>query len=140
MAVRQIKIPFAAWRKERYPSFMSLVKITNATRGTGLAGKAAIADSPRTRRRGLLGSRELPDGEGLLIIPCRQVHTFGMQYPIDVVFVDGSFKVRRSCKGLKPRRLSPFVIASRAVLELPAGKIAETGTEVGDLLQLLELE
>ena len=111
------------------------MKIANASRDRVLAERVGLADTPAARRRGLLGSRELSGEEGLLIIPCRQVHTFGMKYPIDVIFLDASWRVRRYCKGLKPWRLSPFVISSKSVLELPAGKIDETETEIGDVLR-----
>jgi hypothetical protein len=117
---------------------MRTVKIVNKTRGTVIAEKASVADTAGTRRRGLLGSRELPNGEGLLILPCRQVHTFGMKYPIDLVFISRSFGVRHCVRGLRPWRLSPFIISSGAVLELPEGRIEESLTEIGDLLQLME--
>lgn len=119
---------------------MRYMKIVNLTRGTILAERAAVADTSASRGKGLLGSRELADGEGLLIIPCRQVHTLGMKYPIDVIFVGDSWKARRCLEGLKPWRLSPFIIASRAVLELPAGKTRQTGTETDDLLAALPIQ
>jgi len=113
------------------------VKLVNLTRGTVLAERAAVAETPGTRRRGLLGTGSLPDGCGLLIVPCRNVHTLGMRYPIDVVFIDESWTVRRVVHGLKPARLSPLVIRARAVLELPSGRAAATGTAAGDLLDVL---
>ncbi len=115
------------------------VKIVNLTRDEVLAEKAAVAETPGSRRRGLLRTDSLPDGGGLLIVPCRNVHTFGMRYPIDVVFVDESWTVRRIVHGMKPGRLSPLVLDSRAALELPAGKAAETGTIKGDFLDALPL-
>lgn len=118
---------------------MRYAKIVNLSHAAVLAKRAVIADTSALRRRGLLGCDELPQGSGLIIIPCRQVHTFGMKYPIDVVFLDASWQVRRCAKGLKPWRLSPLVISSRSVLELPAGKISETGTEAGDTLRIVPL-
>jgi uncharacterized membrane protein (UPF0127 family) len=116
---------------------MRYVKLLNLTRNSLLAERALVAETPGSRRRGLLGSFSLPDGEGLLIMPCRQVHTFGMKYPLDVVFVDESWTVSRVVHRLKPGRMSPFVFYSRAALELPAGKAEETGTIKGDLLEAL---
>ncbi|MBN2027903.1 MAG: DUF192 domain-containing protein [Actinobacteria bacterium] len=116
---------------------MREVSIVNLTRGTVLAQRAAVAETPGSRRRGLLGTDSLRDGEGLLILPCRQVHTFGMRYPIDVVFVDKSLTVRRITHRMRPGRLGTLVLSSRAVLEIPAAKAEETGTQRGDALDFL---
>jgi uncharacterized membrane protein (UPF0127 family) len=116
---------------------MRQVKLVNLTRDTVLAERAAVAETPASRRRGLMGTESLSDGQGLVIIPCRHVHTFGMKYAIDIAFVDASWTVRRVVHNLKPGRLSPLVLKGRAVLELPAGKVEETGTEKGDMLDTL---
>jgi len=116
---------------------MRRVRLVNLTRNTVLAERAAVAETPATRRRGLLGAPSLPDGQGLVIIPCRHIHTIGMKYSIDVAFVDASWTVRRVVHNLKPGRLSPLVLKGRVVLELPAGKMEETGTEKGDMLDAL---
>ena len=118
---------------------MREMRIVNRTRGTVLAERAAIAETPHARRRGLLGTDFLDDGAGILIMPCRQVHTFGMRYPIDVIFIDDSWKVKRITRRMKPRRLSCIVPASRAVIELPAARADETGTRVGDVLAAVPL-
>jgi uncharacterized membrane protein (UPF0127 family) len=123
-----------------YPSCMRHVRLVNLTNGGILANRAGVADTPASRRRGLLGTESLPEGEGLIIVPCRNVHTIGMKYPIDVVFVDESWAVKRVVHGLKPGRLSPLVFNSRAVLELPAGVAAATGTVKGDQLDALPLD
>jgi uncharacterized membrane protein (UPF0127 family) len=116
---------------------MRQVRLVNLTRNTVLAERAAVAETPATRRRGLLGTPSLPEGQGLLITPCRHIHTMGMKYAIDVAFVDASWTVRRVVHNLKPGRLSPLVLRSRVVLELPAGKAEESGTEKGDMLEAL---
>lgn len=119
---------------------MRQVKLVNLTRNTVLADRAAVAETPFSRRRGLMGTESLPDGQGLVIIPCRHVHTLGMKYAIDIVFVDASWTVRRVVHNLKPGRLSPLVLKGRAVLELPAGRMVETGTERGDMLDALPVD
>jgi uncharacterized membrane protein (UPF0127 family) len=118
---------------------MREVRIVNLTRGTVLAQKATVAETPGSRRRGLLGTDSLDDGEGLLILPCHQVHTFGMRYPIDIIFVDKSWTVKRITHRMRPGRLSALVPLSRAVLELPAAKAAQTGTQKGDALDAVPL-
>ncbi len=111
----------------------------NLSRGTVLAEEAEVAETPSSRRRGLLGREGIPEGGGMLIVPCRQVHTLGMRFPIDVVFLDEALRVVRLVVPLRPGRLSPFVLRSRAVLELPAGVVEETGTEAGDRLDIRTL-
>ena len=60
------------------------VRVVNVTRGSVLAERAGLADAFFARTHGLLGRAALPAGEGLVIRPCRQVHTIGMAFPIVV--------------------------------------------------------
>jgi hypothetical protein len=55
-----------------------------------------------------------------------------MRFPIDVVFVSADGKVVGLVPELPPCRIGPIVREASFVLELPAGTIAETGTQVGD--------
>ncbi len=105
----------------------------NRTRGLELA-VARVAASRSERRRGLLGSASLQEGEGLLIQPCRSVHTMGMAYPIDVLFLAGDGCVVKAAS-LPPGRITWPVMAARCALELPAGAIAKSSTRVGDILE-----
>lgn len=93
------------------------------------------AESMASRMVGLLGKPELPAGAGLLIVPCNQVHTFGMKFVIDVVFLDSSQRILKICHNLKPWRLSPLVWRAKAVLELRAGEAATL--QVGNLLHIV---
>ena len=69
------------------------LKIWNQTRSTLLGAEVEVADTSSKRRTGLLNHTCSADGHGLLIIPCEAIHTFGMRFPIDVVFIDGKKKV-----------------------------------------------
>ena len=109
--------------------------VRNRTRGAILASKLQLADTPRARRIGLLKHDKLDAGEGLWIYPTQAIHTFGMKFPIDVVFIDKQMRVRRVYQDLVPYRLTRFVWSARSVLELPSGCLAGTKTEVGDELQ-----
>lgn len=62
----------------------------------------AVAESTFERMRGLLGTRELRAGHGLLIEACGSVHTVGMRYAIDVIFLDRAWQVRRVCRHVRP--------------------------------------
>lgn len=54
------------------------------------------------RMRGLLGRRSLPPGEGLLIVSCGSIHTVGMRFAIDALFLDRLWRVCRVCRNLRP--------------------------------------
>lgn len=93
-----------------------------------------VADGFFTRAKGLLGSRELPEGHGLLIKPCNSVHMLGMSYAIDVVFLSKDMEIVRVIPELKPWRLSPVVKNAYQVLELPVGTISRLGLVPGNRL------
>ena len=70
----------------------------------------------------LLGMAFLPReqaGPGLLIPRCRSVHTFGMRFPLDLVFLDADGRELRRCSAVPPGRVVSEPGAA-AVLELPA--------------------
>src|SRR5438067_6378784 len=111
------------------------VRVLNLTRNTQLAENMQLAGDGRNRRKGLLGRESLPDGEGLWIVPCEAVHTFWMQFPIDLVYLDRRHRVVKTRTNVGPWRLSGCLRA-HSVLELPAGTIHQTRPAPGDLLTL----
>ena len=114
--------------------------VENRSRGTLLGSKVHLADTPHSRRVGLLNHENLEQGEGLWIFPTQAIHTFGMKFSIDVVFLDSSLSVKRVYQSLPPSRLTRFVWRAKSVLELPSGSLAGTGTAVGDKLQFSPCE
>jgi uncharacterized membrane protein (UPF0127 family) len=112
------------------------LRVVNLTAQTELARVADVADSGPKRRRGLLGRSTLADGEGLWIVPCESVHTFGMRFPIDLVYLDRQCRVKRLRSNVPPWRLSACFTA-HSVLELPAGTILITRTSTGDQLEFI---
>jgi uncharacterized protein len=72
------------------------------------------------RLRGLIGRADWPAGVALRLAPCRSVHTFGMRFAVDLVWVDGRGRVVRVDRGVRPWRLRSCR-AARSVLELRAG-------------------
>ena len=101
--------------------------------GLEIATRVSVAGTSALRRKGLLGIDSLAGGRGLWIAPCEAVHTFGMGFPIDVVFLDREFRIKRLITGLRSRRIAVCASAS-SVLELGAGAIEQTGIRVGDRL------
>lgn len=111
-----------------------MMAIVNTARNIILAETIQIAANFWRRLKGLLGTRELPEGEALMIMPCNSVHTFGMKYPIDVIFIGKDNRVLKTVSTMKPGRVSAAVSASY-VVELPAGTLDRTGTCAGDTLE-----
>jgi uncharacterized membrane protein (UPF0127 family) len=114
--------------------------VLNRTRGTTLGSRVHLADTPKSRRIGLLRRELLRPGEGLWIYPTQAIHTFGMRFPIDVVFLDRKLRIKRIYHQLAPFRLTTFVWGAKSVLELPPGSLANTSTTVGDELQISPVE
>ena len=99
--------------------------------GRVVCEQCLVAARPLRRMRGLLGRRQLPSGEGILLRPAASIHTLFMRFPIDVVFLDGNDVVVGIEPEVRPWRLAARKNA-RAVLELPAGECARRGLDVGD--------
>jgi len=93
-----------------------------------------MATTSESRRQGLLKHESLPPGAGLWIAPCEAVHTFGMKFEIDVVYLSKTKKVVKIREKMAKRRISACLWA-HSVLELPAGMAAATGMKVGDQLE-----
>jgi uncharacterized protein len=110
----------------------------NQTRQAYLATALAVADTHWTRLRGLLGTPQgdFRNGCGLWIVPCHGVHTLGMGFPIDVVYLDGTMTVVHIERDLRPWRFSPIRMRAASVLELPSRTAAETRTAVGDKIEI----
>lgn len=111
-------------------------KAFNQTRETYLATDLALANTHWTRFRGLLGraAHDFGNGSGLWITPCRGVHTLGMGFAIDVIYLDRTLKVVDVQSAVKPWRFTPIRLRAASVLELPCHTAAATKTEVGDTI------
>src|SRR5437773_4772482 len=110
--------------------FSSKGQAFNLTRQAYLATALAVADTHWTRLRGLLGlaSSDFRNGSGLWIVPCHGVHTLGMGFPIDVIYLDRSMKVIHIQSDLQPWRFAPVRSNAASVLELPCRTADETKT------------
>ena len=111
-----------------------VVRASNATRGTVLGESIRVADTGLSRIVGLLGERQLSPGDGLLILPCQGVHTWGMMFPIDVLVLDSQWNVLALRRRMRQFRITRIFWKAAAVLELPEGTLDSTLTSVGDTL------
>jgi uncharacterized membrane protein (UPF0127 family) len=111
-----------------------MVQVQNVTRERPLMLQGRLAANSWTRLRGLIGVRQLAEGEGLLIKPCHGVHCMFMSIPIDVVYVDRSDRVVAIDKAMKPWAVGKIYRQSAYVIELPVGAIDGSDTRPGDQL------
>jgi uncharacterized protein len=116
----------------------SSAQARNATRDTCLATSLAVADTHWTRLRGLLGlgSDDFGNGCGLWIIPCHGVHTLGMGFAIDAIYLDWEMNVIHIESKLRPWRVAPVRANAASVLELPCHTATKTETAVGDKIEI----
>jgi uncharacterized membrane protein (UPF0127 family) len=114
------------------------VYVYNKTRETFVATEAVIADGYLRRLVGLLGKtkRWARLGAGLWIVPSRGVHTIGMLFPIDLLFLSKEREVVHIQEYVRPFRVSKVTLRADSVLELPPHTIYRTGTRVGDWLEI----
>ena len=113
-----------------------LLTAINVTRDVRLAECGRIADNFYTRLVGLLRDKTLEYGDGLWIKPCNSIHSIGMRFVFDAVFLDKNLKVVHLVREMKPWRISKMVFSAHSVLELPAGLISQTATMLGDQFEM----
>lgn len=113
---------------------MREVSVIQASSGVSVAERAMVADSWWRRFRGLLGRPALESGQGMLLLGCGSIHTAGMSGAIDIAFLDADGRVVRRYAHLAPWRVGLGGPDATHALELPAGRLEETGTAPGDRL------
>ena len=114
------------------------MKIRIARTGGWLATKAAMAQSFRQRIVGLLGRSELPAGEALVFPSCRSIHTIGMRFAIDVIYLGDSGKVVAVEAACQPGRILAPVWEAHAVVEMCQGAAVAAGLATGDQLEVVD--
>ncbi len=113
---------------------MNVVLINERTQKP-VATQVEIAATRTTRRRGLLGRDHLDQASAMLLAPCTSVHTVGMRFPIDVVFVDRQGYAVKIVRNLRPWRIA-LAAGGRAVIEMAAGSLEWGEVLPGDRLFL----
>jgi uncharacterized protein len=118
------------------------VYVYNKTRETFVATEVDVADSYFTRLIGLLGKtkRWAQLGKGLWIVPSRGVHTIGMLFPIDLIFLSRDKEVVHVEEHVRPFRISNVSLKAMSVLELPPHTIYRSRTQVGDRFEIARLK
>ena len=96
--------------------------------GSVVCRAISIARTRRERVRGLIGRPPLAGSEALLLEKSPQVHTFGMTYPLDVIFCDRDLRVLHVSRAIAPRRVSRWVRGTRYAIEMRAGSVPRSVT------------
>ena len=112
--------------------------VRNTERNSVLGEAIEVASTSVQKVKGLLGRDCLADGQGLLFKHCASLHTFFMQFPIDIIFADRKGKVLKLAHDVRPFKLVAAPLRSFYAIELPSGAIERSGTRVGDHLDLDE--
>jgi uncharacterized membrane protein (UPF0127 family) len=112
------------------------MRIISQKNGCILASRAEVARGLLARLRGLIGRRSFDEGSALIIPGCKQVHTFLMRFPIDVVFADRANRVLLAVQKLAPCRVTRYCRRATCAIELPAGTLAAAGIQPGDILKI----
>lgn len=110
--------------------------VINSDTGDVLAYGLKKADTFWSRFLGLMPCKRLPEGEGMLLTPCQSVHTFFMHFAIDVLYLDLDKQVVAVFPNVAPWRVLPFKRRCRYVLEVPAGTLQGSHTDIGHHLKI----
>lgn len=115
----------------------------NSTRQTVIASCVQLAETPRARRVGLLKHERLELGQGVLIpgrkwLPLMVIHTYRMKFSINAFFLDSHNRVVALC-AIPPNRIT-CVLGARGVLETAEGTIVGSQTQLGDEIELRQVE
>ncbi len=120
------------------PSGGKYICVYNKTREKFVATRATVADGYFSRLVGLLGTtrRWARPGNGLWIVPSHGVHTIGMMYALDLIFLDRQLTVVGVEEHVRPFRISKVSFKADSVLELPVHTVFRTETRVGDQMEI----
>jgi len=109
----------------------SYQQLCDVATGRVVVPRLELADSTWKRSIGLLFRTALAEDSGLWLSPCNGIHTLGMRFTLDVVFMDGQGNALRLAPAVRPWRFCGPVWGARAVIELPNGTIRRQELVVG---------
>ena len=110
--------------------------LSNRTTGETLIPQLELARTLAARNRGLLGRAHLPPDRALWIWRCNWVHTFGMKFAIDLVYVNKKMQVKKTVSRMRPGRLGMPVWTASSVIEFSAGFLEKHAVNIGDTLHV----
>jgi uncharacterized membrane protein (UPF0127 family) len=108
--------------------------VFNRDRESFLGFRVAPADTWGTRLKGLLGRSEMTPGDGIWLAPSRGIHTFGMRFAVDLIYLDSANRVILLVEYFRPFRISPIRRKCASILEMRTRAIYFSHTQIGDEL------
>lgn len=108
--------------------------VFNRNRQAFLGLRVAAADTLLMRLRGALGRSALKPDDGIWLAPSFAIHTIGMLFPVDLVYLDAAGRVIHLVEYLAPLRISPIRLRCASILVLESRAIYSSGTRIGDEL------
>lgn len=121
-------------------SQMKTYCVYNQTRECFLSLNVKVADTTFSRLRGLIGKFKLRSDEGLWVVPSQGVHTIGLLFPLDLIYLDENYCVIHLVEYLPSFHIGPFKAHAESVLELPTHTIYSSNTQIGDQLVICRPE
>jgi uncharacterized membrane protein (UPF0127 family) len=116
------------------------VCVYNLTRECFLSLGVTVADTYFARLRGLIGRTRLRSDEGVWMVPSSGIHTVGVLFPIDLVYLDSEHQVVELIESFPPFHIAPLRMQAASVLELHTHVIFSSQTQVGDQLVIAAAE
>ncbi len=114
-----------------------MMKLLNKTKNQMIATHVELADTFIKRAVGLLGHKNLEKENCMWFDECRSIHTFGMRFSLDVIFVDKNMIVKKVFYNVKPGRITLPVWSARAAFEFTAGSLSSHNIQPGDQLDMV---
>lgn len=105
-----------------------------------IVGEIKIADTYFRRMLGLMPVKVLAEDKGILLKPCKQVHTFHMKYAIDVIFLSKDNSILHIENNLVPNKVTKYYKQAYSILEMASGKVKKNSLAVGDVLSFKRME
>jgi uncharacterized protein len=114
--------------------------VFNETRESFLSLRVTAADTHWARLKGLVGRVHLKADEGIWVIPSKGIHTVGVLFPIDLVYLDAQHRVIHVLECFGTFLIRPLRLNCASVLELPTRTLYSSQTRVGDQLRICSAE
>jgi uncharacterized membrane protein (UPF0127 family) len=110
--------------------------IIKNSKGEIVCENVKVADDMRSRMLGLMFTKDLNTNEGMLLAPCNSVHTFFMNYNLDLLFLDKKFRVVKTIYNMSPWKISGMYFKAYQVLEMKAGNL-KANIQMGEQLEVI---
>jgi uncharacterized protein len=114
--------------------------VYNQTRECFISLGVTPADTTLARLKGLIGRFELKFDDGVWVVPSQGIHTLGVLFPLDLMYLDSTNRVLHLMEHFPPFRIAPLRAQAASVLELPTHTIYSSQTQIGDQLLICAAE